>query len=91
MRPIRTPRTTSVDLGPVGSNVDPLPTWREVSPEGGIVVLSVWEPTPEERAAIAAGANVVLGVWAAQTPPVYVGIGQGEQFEPLVRLERGQA
>jgi hypothetical protein len=36
-----------------------------------IVVVSVWEPTDDERAAIAAGANVELVVWGGQ-PPVAV-------------------
>lgn len=31
---------------------------------------SEWEPTPEERAAIAAGANVRLTVWGITHPPV---------------------
>lgn len=32
------------------------------------VILSTWEPTDEERAAIAAGANVELAVWGGQPP-----------------------
>lgn len=37
--------------------------------ENGIVT-SVWEFTPEERAAIASGANLRIHVWACPTPPV---------------------
>lgn len=36
---------------------------------------SAWLPTPEERARIAAGDPVVLGVWAERTPPVTVLVG----------------
>lgn len=88
MKPIRTPRTNTVDMGPAGTSIAPLPSWREADPQrGAVVVFSVWQPTPEERAAIASGANLVLGVWQDPIPPVYVGVVQGEEYEPLVRLE----
>ena len=89
MKPIRTPRTNTVDMGPVGTTIAPLPSWREADPgQGGTtVVFSVWQPTDAERAAIAIGANILLGVWQDPIPPVYVGVVQGEEFEPLVRLE----
>lgn len=32
------------------------------------VILSVWEPTDEERARIAAGDNIELAVWGGQPP-----------------------
>lgn len=32
------------------------------------VICSVWEPTPEERHAIANGANIELAVWGGQPP-----------------------
>lgn len=37
------------------------------------VILSVWEPTAEERARIAAGENIELAVWGGQ-PPVAIGV-----------------
>jgi len=36
--------------------------------------VSVWEPTAEERAKIANGANIQLGVVTNQQPPVYVAL-----------------
>lgn len=38
--------------------------------EGGLdtVIGSTWQPTDEERAAIAAGANIELLVWGGQPP-----------------------
>lgn len=35
----------------------------------GDTCFSVWEPTPEERAEIAAGANILLGVVSGQSQP----------------------
>lgn len=32
------------------------------------VILSVWEPTADERARIAAGENIELAVWGGQPP-----------------------
>jgi hypothetical protein len=34
------------------------------------VICSVWVPTDEERKAIAAGANIRLGIWSSEHPPV---------------------
>ena len=39
------------------------------------VLYSVWKLSDEERARVAAGDPVVLGVWADKTPPVFVGVG----------------
>ena len=45
--------------------------WVERAPEGGEpTITSVWEPTDEDRAAIAAGANIELTVRGEGTPPV---------------------
>ena len=42
--------------------------------EYGRFVFSVWEPTPEERQAIANGQNIRLGVgWIGAFPPVSLG------------------
>lgn len=92
MTPIRTPLTDTVDMGPIGSDIGPLPSWREHDPRRGTnVVMSVWRPTEQERAAIARGANVLLAVYQDPIPPVYVGVVEGEEFEPLVRLDTAEA
>lgn len=39
---------------------------------GHVTMTSVWEPTPEEREAIANGENVELIVWGKGHPPVMV-------------------
>lgn len=47
---------------------------RRSQPEGEETILySTWEPNTEERAAIAAGANIQLAVWGPEHPPVAVG------------------
>lgn len=82
MRPIRTPLCRTLDIGQPGSNVQPLPSWRE-DDETGHRVCSVWQPTQQERDAIAAGGNIILAVYADPIPPVFLGVGHGELFEPI--------
>lgn len=41
-----------------------------------IVVVSTWEPSAEERGAIARGANVELVVWGTSHPPVAVAVSE---------------
>lgn len=43
---------------------------RMEGPDGEPLIGSVWEPTDEERARIAAGENVALVVWGTGHPPV---------------------
>lgn len=45
---------------------------RAVDEDGMHVLLSTWQPTDQERAAIAAGANVELALWSVGHPPVSV-------------------
>lgn len=40
--------------------------------EGYATIISVWQPTEEERRAIAEGANIELCVWTRRTPPVSI-------------------
>ena len=42
-------------------------------------VWSYWEPSPEERAAIAAGAKVRLSCWGMAHPPVSIGVDGVEE------------
>jgi hypothetical protein len=42
---------------------------------GALLMHSVWFPTPEEMAAIAAGAPVTLCVCGTGHPPVMLGVG----------------
>jgi hypothetical protein len=51
------------------------------------VLRSVWEPSDEERKAIAEGGSVELLVWAGQYPPVAVSttdeqLGKGHNPDP---------
>ena len=65
MRPIRTLLTNFTYLCPHAEG-DPLPCQR--TSDGRTI--SVWEPTDEERARIAAGENIELHVWMQPPPPV---------------------
>jgi hypothetical protein len=54
---------------------------------GAPVFRTVWEPTDEERAFIAAGGNIELLVWGHQHYPVAVMVTD----EPLGKLPTGEA
>ncbi len=73
MRPINTNRTNLVYASPTPEVVD-LPCERAIAEEvgGGVTgIYSVWEPTPEERAFIARGGNIKLGILGMEPiPPV---------------------
>lgn len=70
MLPIRTERSNFTYTAPSNAlEVGDLPCRRE-----GGVVYSTWELTPEERIAIAEGANIELGIWHEPIPPVSLAI-----------------
>lgn len=68
MRPIRTVESNFTFLGPSPEVAD-LPGQRE---QGRFY--SVWQFTDEERAKIAAGANVELGIYCIPIPPVSLSV-----------------
>ncbi|WP_440221849.1 hypothetical protein ACQQ2N_12200 [Dokdonella sp. MW10] len=48
----------------------------DVEVQGGAnVMVSSWQPTPDEIRAIAAGAPIYLHVWGTAHPPVAVAVG----------------
>ncbi len=74
MKPVRTRESNLVYKGD-GANVVDLPCQRariEEGPfDGGTVIYSVWEPSDEQRAALADGALVRLGIYGMEPiPPV---------------------
>jgi hypothetical protein len=69
VKPRRTPTSNFVFRLEGGTEDNDLWVRRDV--EDGIPTInSVWVPSDEERAAIAAGANLELTVWGQGTPPV---------------------
>lgn len=73
MKPRRTWRSDTVFRLPGGNEDNDLWVERRADETGRPVLESVWEPTPEEREAIARGDNVYLLVWGGQ-PPVALGV-----------------
>lgn len=69
MRPIRTPQSNFTYLGP-RPDIGDLPCERVTYEDGEHVVYAVYELSNEDRAAIADGANVKLGIWTEPIPPV---------------------
>lgn len=75
MKPIKTEKTTGTYGAPAGLEeaVGGLPFYREEVTLGGFPtreVMSVWAFSDSERAAIAQGANVMLGIVGEPIPPV---------------------
>lgn len=52
-----------------------LPIRDAITPEGVPVMQSVWTPSPDELAALNAGANVLLEVVGKGHPPVMLSVG----------------
>lgn len=77
MRPTQHPSNNDVLLPPAGSTRDecrPLPITRVRYGNGMPGVWSFWEPSPEERAAIASGAMVRLCTMGSTHPPVVLNV-----------------
>lgn len=73
MKPITTKVTNDTfALAGAGPEAD-LPVERTTE-DRQPVINSVWEPSAEERARIAAGENVELSVWGQGHPPVAVSV-----------------
>lgn len=64
MQPIR---TASANMKYLGPSPDVGDAWAESTRDAAYLT---WEPTPDERAAIAHGANLRLGVFQHPMPPV---------------------
>lgn len=80
MRPIWTKLTKGVYGAPPGrdADIDGLPYWRAANEFGGVTVYSVWTFDEGERKAIAAGANLVLGILGEPIPPVSLSLRKAE-------------
>jgi hypothetical protein len=70
MRPRRTHDSNCVFSLEGGTEDNDLWLRKVRDQDGGIVLCSCWVPTDDERAQIAAGANVELIVWGEGHPPV---------------------
>lgn len=72
MDPIRTPTSNLVYKGDGGEIAD-LHCERRRVDGGHTAIFSTWKPTDEERAWIAAGANVEIGIYHVEPiPPISV-------------------
>lgn len=73
MKQVRTIRCRKRFVLPGGTDANDLWVEERRGEKGEPVLSSTWQPTDEERQAIADGANVELLVWGEGTPPVYIG------------------
>lgn len=74
MKPRRTPSSNDV-LRLAGGNEDnDLHVRRDHTSDGQPYIASVWEPDPDERAALSAGANLELAITGESHPPVGLAI-----------------
>lgn len=69
MKARRTIFSTRVFKLPGGTEDNDLWVYDIADDDGCNVIASVWEPTPEERKAIANGENIRLLVWGRGIPP----------------------
>lgn len=73
MEPVFFPEHNAVLTGPGGvadENIMPLPVLRD-----GTYCWSLWAPNEEERAALASGGHLLIGVKSGATmPPIAVGV-----------------
>lgn len=82
MNPIKHASTNAVLQPPPGTTPDqvqPLPITRVVFESGIPAVWSYWQPSDEERSAIAAGAAVRLSIWGHTHPPLNLGVDEEHQ------------
>jgi len=82
MRPTQHPTNNDVLGAPPGVAIEdckPLAITRVMYERGGPALWSFWEPSPEERAAIAAGALVRFSCWGRTHPPVAIGVDGVEE------------
>lgn len=82
MRPTQHPSNNDVLGAPPGVSIEqcrPLYITRVMFDSGIPAVWSYWEPSPEERAAIAAGAPVRFSCWGMTHPPVSIGVDGVEE------------
>ena len=71
-QPRRTPRSNVTFYLVDGNEDNDLWLERTEDDHGNTVLVSTWEPSAEERAAIAEGANIELRVWGGGHPPVAI-------------------
>lgn len=74
MRPRRTHASNVVFRLAGGNEDNDLWVDRGIDGSGYMTLSSVWVPTDEERARIAAGENIMLTIWGAAQPPVAIGV-----------------
>lgn len=85
MKPRRTRFTDRVFRLPGGTEDNDLWVYDLEDNDGNHLICSVWEPSPEERAAIASGENVRLIIWGRGLPP----IAMDTTDEPLGKRPEG--
>jgi hypothetical protein len=66
MKPVTFQGANRLFRGPEGSDIQPLPAFDE----GQGFIVSCWEPSPEDLAALAAGGRIWLVVLGNKHPPV---------------------
>jgi len=72
VRARRTEHSTKVYRLPGGTEDNDLWVYEHADDQGNHITSSVWVPSDEERAAIAAGENIRLNIWGRMIPPVMI-------------------
>jgi hypothetical protein len=85
VKPRRTHNSNKVFVLEDGNEDSDLWTELALTEEGDPVIISVWEPSDDERRRVADGENVALVVWGRMHPPVMVTVTDdplGKKPEP---------
>lgn len=81
MKPIRTPATNFTYLGP-REDIGDLPCERAIYADGDSAVFAVYELDDDDRAVIAAGGNIKLGIWNCEPiPPISCAVTEEKAIE----------
>lgn len=84
MRPVQHITSNDVLVASSGFGIEPcraLAITRHQYEDGAPAVMSFWQPSDAERAAIAAGKAVYIHVLGTTHPPIFVGV-EGVGVEP---------
>lgn len=82
MKPRRTHHSNKVFRLEGGNEDNDLWVEQAVDEHGADLLISVWEPSPDERQRIAEGENVALVAWGTGHPPVLVTVTDAPLGKP---------
>lgn len=81
MKPVETPFTNAKFILKGGTEENNLPAERTMDFEGTPCIVTMWEPTDEEKKQISQGTLIRLVVWGQNHPPVALDVGRDHYLD----------